>query len=286
MMGESWSLEVWAKLPGYLALLCGTGAAVALCLARCTQPGAALAPGLARLARIAGLLGVAGIVLRALAHAVAIDGPAGAVSLDTLRLVAIDSRWGGSWQWHVATAVAVALASWRAGAARGLLLYAITLAAAILVAPFLGHGAGTLWRGALHSLHLAVTGAWLGTVIVLALASGRAPSAARMDAFGAIIGRFSPWALACAAAAGVSGVALAWLYLGGVAALVETTYGRLLIAKLALVAAIGGCGFVNWQRVRARTTPRASVIQAEAVFAVLAIAVTAWLTETEHPAND
>ena len=116
----------------------------------------------ARLARIAGLLGVAAIVLRALAHAVAIDGPAGAVSLDTLRLVVIDSRWGGSWRWHAATAVAVALASWRAGAARGLLLYAITLAAAIVVAPFLGHGAGTLWRGALHSLHLAVTGAWLG----------------------------------------------------------------------------------------------------------------------------
>ena len=168
-MGESWSLEVWAKLPGYLALLCGTGAAVALGLARFAQPGAALAPGLARLARIAGLLGVAAIVLRALAHAVAIDGPAGAVSLDTLRLVVIDSRWGGSWRWHAATAVAVALASWRAGAARGLLLYAITLAAAIVVAPFLGHGAGTLWRGAVHSLHLAVTGAWLGTVVALCI---------------------------------------------------------------------------------------------------------------------
>ncbi len=285
-MGESWSLEVWAKLPGYLALLCGTGAAVALALARGPQSGAALAPGLARLARIAGLLGVAAIVLRALAHAVAIDGPAGAVSFDTLRLVVIDSRWGGSWQWHAATAVAVALASRRVGAARGLVLYALTLAAAIVVAPFLGHGAGTLWRGALHSLHLAVTGAWLGTVVVLALASGRAPSATRASALAAIIGRFSPWALACAAAAGASGVVLAWLYLGSVAALVETTYGRLLLAKLALVAAIGGCGFVNWQRVRAGTAPRVPVVQAEAVFAVLTIAVTAWLTETEHPASD
>lgn len=284
-MGESWSLEVWAKLPGYLALLGGTGAAVALGLARDRQT-EALVPGLARLARLAGLLGVVAIVLRALAHAVAIDGPAGAVSLDILRLVVVDSRWGGSWRWHAAAAVGVALASRRAAAVRGLRLYALTLIAAVLVAPFLGHGAGTLWRGAIHSLHLAVTGAWLGTVVVLALASGRAPSAARADALGAIIGRFSPWALACAAAAGVSGVVLAWLYLGSVAALVDTTYGRLLLAKLALVGAIGGCGFVNWQRVRAEQAPRVPVVQAEAAFAVLAIAVTAWLTETEHPAND
>jgi copper transport protein len=284
-MGESWSLEVWAKLPGYLALLGGTGAAVALGFARDRQT-EAFVPGLARLARLAGLLGVAAIVLRALAHAVVIDGPAGAVQVETLRLVVIDSRWGGSWQWHAATAVGVALASWRLRTLRGLLLYALTLIAAILVAPFLGHGAGTLWRGALHSLHLAVTGAWLGTVVVLALASGRAPSAERTDALAAIIGRFSPMALACAAAAGVSGVLLAWVYVGSVDGLLGTFYGRLLLGKLALVGAIGGCGFANWRRVRAEQAPRVPVVQAEAAFAVLAIAVTAWLTETEHPAND
>jgi putative copper export protein len=285
-MGESWSLEVWAKLPGYLALLCGAGAAVALALASPAVSGEALAPRLRRIARLAGLLGVAAIVLRALAHAAAIDGPAGAFQIDTLRLVVVDSRWGGSWRWHAATAVAVALASWRAGAARGLLLYALTLAAAVLVAPFLGHGAGSLWRGALHSLHLAVTGAWLGTVVVLALASGRVPSATRVSALAGIIDRFSPWALACAALAGLSGVVLACLYVGRVDGLLGTFYGRLLLAKLALVAAIGACGFVNWQRVRAGLAPRVPVIQAEAVLAGLAVAVTAWLTETEHPAND
>lgn len=284
-MGESWSVEVWAKLPGYLALLGGTGAAVALGLAR-DRHAEALVPGLARLARLAGLLGVVAIVLRALAHAVAIDGPAGAVQLDTLWLVVIDSRWAGSWQWHAATAVAVALASWRLRAPRGLRLYACTLAAAVVVAPFLGHGAGTLGRGALHSLHLAVTGAWLGTVVVLAFAGGRAPSTDRVHALGAVIGRFSPWALACAAVAGVSGGVLAWLYVGSLDGLFGTFYGRLLLAKLALVGAIGGCGFVNWQRVRAGQPPRVPVVQAEAALAVLTIAVTAWLTETEHPAND
>ena len=282
-MEESWSLEVWAKLPGYLALLCGTGAAVALAFARAAAPGDALAPRLRRLARLAGVLGVAAVVLRALAHAAALDGPAGAFELDTLRLVVIDSRWGGSWQWHAATAVAVALTSWRVGAARGLLVYAIALAAAVLVAPFLGHGAGALSRGALHSLHLAVTGAWLGTVVVLALASGRAVTPARTDALGGIISRFSPWALACASVAGVSGVVLAWLYVGSVDGFLGTFYGRVLLLKLALIGAIGACGFLNWRRAGRREAPSFVLIRAEAALAILAIAVTALLTETEHP---
>ena len=289
-MGESWSVEVWAKLPGYLALLCGTGAAVSLALARDERRSDALAPRLARVARLAGILGVVAIVLRALGHAVAIDGPTGAVQLDTLRLVVVDSRWGAAWRWHAATAVAVALASWRVESARRLAFYALALAAALVVAPFLGHGAGSLWRGALHSLHLAVTGAWLGTVVVLALASGRVSSVAGKGpgtgALAAIISRFSPWALVCAAAAGASGVVLAWMYLGGVAALVETIYGWMLLAKLALVAAIGACGFLNWRRVGRGDAPNLALIRAEAAFAVLALVVTAALTETEHPAND
>jgi putative copper export protein len=285
-MAESWPLEIWVKWPGYLALLCGTGAAVALGLARHRHPERLLAPGVARLARLVGLLGVLAIALRASAHAVAIDGLVGAVQLDTLRLVVVESRWGASWRWHAATAVAVALASWRVETSRHLGVYRLTLVAALVVAPFLGHGAGTLWRGALHSIHLAVTGAWLGTVIVLALVAGSGPSIVTSGALAAVIRRFSPWALGCAAVAGVSGVVLAWTYLGGLAALVESEYGRLLLAKLVLVAAIGACGFVNWQRVRAGQAPRVGVIQAEAVFAVLAIGVTAWLTETEHPASD
>lgn len=285
-MQELWSLEVWAKLPGYLALLCGTGAAVALARVP-DRRGGELAPALARVARLAGILGVVAIVLRALAHAVAIEGPAGALQFDTLRLVVIDSRWGASWRWHAATAVAVALASWRVGSTRQRLgLYALALAAALFAAPFLGHGAGSLWRGALHTLHLAVTGAWLGTVVVLALASGRATSAATSGASGAlaaVIGCFSPWALGCAATAGASGVVLAWIYVGSVAALVETTYGRLLMVKLLAIAGIAACGFQNWRRVGRGDAPNLRLIRAEAAFAVFALIVTAGLTETEHP---
>ncbi len=273
-MGE-WPLEAWAKLPGYVALLGATGAVVTLTLTG--RPGE-LAASAARIARVAALLGLVGIVLRAFAHAVTIDGPAGAFQIDTLRLVVIDSRWGGSWRWHAATAVAIAVASWRLGAGARVLSYGVTVAAALAVAPWLGHGAGDLWRGALHSLHLAVTGAWLGTVVVLVLAARRVGPAALTP----VIARFSPWALACATAAFASGLGLAWLYLGSVPALVQTRYGRLLLLKLALIAGIGLCGYLNWQRVRQRHAPRLGWIQLEALLAVLAVAVTAWLSETEH----
>lgn len=272
---REWPLEAWAKLPGYLALLGATGTVVALSLTG-RSAGGLVAP-VTRIARWAAVLGLAGVVLRALAHAVTIDGPAGAYHIDTLRLVVIDSRWGGSWRWHAATAVGIALASVRLGAGARVLVYGAAVAAALAVAPWLGHGAGDLWRGGLHSLHLAVTGAWLGTVGVMALA------ARRTAALTPFIERFSPWALACAAAAIASGLGLAWLYLGSVPALVQTPYGRLLLLKLALVAGIGGCGLVNWQRVRWGRAPRLGWIQLEALLAVGALAVTAWLSETEHP---
>ncbi len=281
-MGEMGSIEIAAKFPGYLALLVGTGAAVVLALASDPRT-AMLRARVARIARAAGLVGVVAIVLRALAHAVTIDGPAAAVDLDTLRLVVVDSRWGASWRWHAVTAGAIALASWRLGPPSRLAPYVLALAAAVVVAPWLGHGAGSLWRGALHSLHLAVTGAWLGTVVVLALAARRASPILLMTALAPIVARFSPLALVAAALAGATGVVLAWIYLGGVLALVATAYGRLLLVKIGLVAAIGACGYFNWQRVRRGGRPRVGLIQAEAAFAVLTLVVTAWLTETEHP---
>jgi len=281
-MGDPWSIEAWAKWPGYLALIAGMGAAVTLALPGEAR-GTALGTKATRLARIAGAVGVVAIMLRAVAHAATIDGLAGAFDLDTLRLVVVDSRWGGSWRWHAATAVTVALASLRLARGRHLAPYALALTAAVIVAPWLGHGAGSVWRGALHSAHLAGTGAWLGTVVVLALVARGTARTEAASSLTPVIARFSPWALACATLAFASGIVLAWTYLGGFAALADTTYGRVLLVKLALVAGIGLCGAINWRGVRQGNAPKAGLIQSEAVLAVLAIAVTAWLSETEHP---
>jgi putative copper export protein len=79
----------------------------------------------------------------------------------------------------------------------------------------------------------------------------------------------------------VTGLLLAYFYVGTPANLVGTPYGRLLLAKLALVAGIAACGFINWRRVQVAGAP--STARLELALAGLVVIVTAFLTETEHP---
>ena len=180
---------------------------------------------------------------------------------------------------------------WRAGAsgaARGLLLYAITLAAAIVVAPFLGHGAGSLlarraprtasgrhrcvarygrrarareWTRAIRRTQRDAL--WLRSLAASRPGRWRAPlpPACRASCSRGCTSVVSPRS-SRRPTAGCSSPNSRW--------------------SRPSVAAASSTGSAS----AARTAPRASVIQAEAVFAMLAIAVTAWLTETEHPASD
>lgn len=279
-MGDTLTLESLPKAVAYLATLACIGAVTAAALARSSH-GAFLLPRCARVARVAAAVGLAALLARAWVHASLVAD--GVPDRETLVRVMLESRWGARWQWQAAAAAsALALASLR-GLSRGVWIGPALAAIAWAVAtPLLGHGAVTTWQHATHAAHLLVAGGWLGTVGVLALASrGRD---ADMTGLGRVVARFSPLALSCAAAAGLSGVVLAVTYVGGLADLLTSPYGRWLLLKLAVVAVVGGCGFVNWRRTRAGYPPAAAVLQAEALAAVLAALVTAVLTETEHSA--
>jgi putative copper export protein len=63
----------------------------------------------------------------------------------------------------------------------------------------------------------------------------------------------------------------------------STEYGRALLMKLGGVAAVGVCGWVNWRGVRRGAPPNRIVMTVEWVAAVAVLALTAQLTETEHP---
>ncbi|MEZ5420049.1 MAG: CopD family protein [Vicinamibacterales bacterium] len=276
-MWDAFTPETGAKGVVYLATLAYAGAVTAVALARgAAGPLAAVAT---RVARVAALAGLGALVLRLVLHASVVAG--GVPDAETLRLVTLESRWGGRWQWQAAAAAAAVAVALTRGLSRGVWLPPAFVAAAWCVAtPLLGHGASSVWQQATHAAHLAVAGAWLGTVGVLALAARDTPPAV----LGAAIRRFSPVALACAAGAGVSGVVLALTYLGTIDAAVSSPYGRWLLAKLAAVAAVGACGLVNWRRTRAGAAPAPAVLRAEALAAVLVVVVTAIVTETEHPA--
>ena len=278
-MWDAFTPETGAKGVIYLATLAYVGAVTVVALARgAAGPLAAVAT---RVARVAALAGLGALVLRLVLHAAVVAG--GVPDAETLRLVTLESRWGGRWQWQAAAAAAAVAVALTRGLSRGVWLPPAFVAAAWCVAtPLLGHGASSAWQQATHAAHLAAAGAWLGTVGVLALASGRMAAVSGTE-FAAVIRRFSPLALVCAGGAGLSGLILALTYLGGLDQAVSTPYGLWLLAKLAGVGLAGAFGFANWRRTRRHLAPAPAILRAEALAAVLTAVVTAILTETEHP---
>ncbi|MDQ2758806.1 MAG: copper resistance protein CopC/CopD, partial [Actinomycetota bacterium] len=102
-------------------------------------------------------------------------------------------------------------------------------------------------------VHASTAAVWLGGLIALVLYLARARR--RQDApagAAAVVGRFSTLAGGLVLLLGLTGTALAVLILGSVPALTGTLYGRLLLGKLAVVAAVGAMAVWN----RFRLVPR------------------------------
>jgi len=208
-------------------------------------------------------------------------GTADALLAENVKLIALESRWGGAWRLQAYAAVAMVLCASiprRAGWGP----FTISSIVLALVMPALGHAGGSVSRHALHAFHNLGAAAWLGTVGVMTLAAWTRPRS-EYGSIGAIVDRFSPMALGAAAVVAVSGVTAAWLYLGSWQALISTGYGRALLIKLVAVGIVAGCGAINWRNVRRGDPPNRTIMAVEWLAAVLVVALTAILTETEHP---
>lgn len=155
----------------------------------------------------------------------------------------------------VLVVAAIALAPWTASRATGRVRLALVSAlglGAVMTVVAAGHGGAGSWLLALATtVHAVAAIAWLGGLVQLAfvLLSGRL-RARRLR-------RMPAWSLYAAISIGLlsaSGLVQAVAQVGGAEALFETTYGGLLLAKLALVAGaltLGALGFV-WVRRRQR----------------------------------
>ncbi|MDG9701201.1 copper resistance CopC/CopD family protein [Streptomyces sp. DH37] len=86
-----------------------------------------------------------------------------------------------------------------------------------------------------HIVHLLAAAGWLGGLAVLLTALWRGPSVPREA-----VARFSRLALGCVAVLAATGLYQSWRQVGGWQALTSTPYGRLLLAKVALVALMIG----------------------------------------------
>jgi putative copper resistance protein D len=119
-----------------------------------------------------------------------------------------------------------------------------------------GHAAATepgrrLLHLAADAVHLVGTGLWLGGLLPLALLLRRVrtlPPPLAAEVSGVAISRFSALALGCVAAVGTTGLVQSWILVGDVPHLAGTPYGRLLLAKVALLLPLLGIASRNLLR--------------------------------------
>jgi putative copper export protein/mono/diheme cytochrome c family protein len=137
---------------------------------------------------------------------------------------------------------------WRAARGEAVLLGV----AALVPLAAAGHAAavepGTARAIALDGLHVLAAGVWIGALLPLALLLRASSTDAGADARPhAVLAarRFSRAALGMVLLLAVTGTALAITHVGSVAALVGTSYGHLLLAKLGLLALTLALAAVN-----------------------------------------
>ena len=113
-------------------------------------------------------------------------------------------------------------------------------------------GAAGVWHLGADILHLLAAGGWLGALIplIFVLRQARRPEWLPIAQQATL--RFSTLGMVTVATLIASGLVNSWYLVGNVPALVGTPYGRLLLVKLALFAAMLSLAAVN----RFRLTPR------------------------------
>jgi len=138
--------------------------------------------------------------------------------------------------------------------AQSLVLFA-AIAALAMTAPLAGHAASHSPRGLLagaDTVHLLCMCTWLGGLVMLVLALPLAAHALvpedRAPLMATVVGRFSRMAMFMVALLLLSGIVNSVVLVASFDALVETAYGRLVLAKIAVFLALMSLGAFNQRR--------------------------------------
>lgn len=301
MAGESSALVLLAgaKWITYLGLMALTGAvAVGRLLAPAAgDAGSGRGSVDRRLHRVAaagaGLL-VAGAAARLYAQTWSVFGLDEPVTLELVRVVGIDSRWGaGGWRPQAWAAVfaAVAVAEWRYRARRGWWLAALATAGAWVTLPLTGHAASfpTAAPHVVQVVHGLGAGLWIGSLAALVAVASRLGRERGHESVADGVRRFSALAQGAVAAVALSGVVTAVLYVGSWGDLEATAWGRHLLLKTALFLTVGAVGAYNWRRLTPRLGDAAGTkallrsARVELLLAAAVLLVTAFLVHLAMP---
>ncbi len=102
-------------------------------------------------------------------------------------------------------------------------------------------------------IHVLAASVWVGGIacllLVLPAATRQLEAPQRSRLLMATLARFSPLALACVIAIAATGVVQAYIDVRSFEGLFHTTYGALVIAKVVLLTALIGLGWINRERI-------------------------------------
>ncbi len=132
------------------------------------------------------------------------------------------------------------------------------LAGLLLTTSLVGHaGVGDLVAVALpaDAVHLGAVSAWLGGLVLLAVAGLRQPAAVELAT---VLPRWSRWAAGSVLVLVITGTFASWREVREFPALTDTTYGQLLLLKTALVAGMLLLGAFGRGWVRRHYAPAAA----------------------------
>ena len=204
------------------------------------------------------LLLAATALLRLYAQSFALHGSMAVFDAALVVPMLTQTVWGYGWLLELGALLLAFTGARRAkrGASWGLLTVGAILLA--FTPAFSGHASSTprLVEIAViaDGLHVLGAGGWLGSLLMVVAAG--IPAAMRLDgkerglAVADMVNAYSPTALTFAGLLGATGVLAAWLHVGSVPALWQTTYGKTLLVKLAVLSVVAATGAYNWLRVK------------------------------------
>ena len=259
---------------------------------------------LIRLSRVALVLLASSLVLRLWAQAHAFDDTTLWPQAEMVMTMLRKTLWGHAWLVEAVALAVGALVAWtlQSGAAQ-LRAWSIgAIVALVLAVSFAlsGHAASSETLRPLavvaDTLHASAAGTWVGGIAVLVLvvlpSSRRTAEPMRGEMLATAIIRFSNVALIAVSLIVVTGAFAAWLHVGSVSALFDSTYGRTLGVKLLVLTPMLLAGLANWRWItpRLRSEERAAgnlvrAVRVELAFGLLVLLMTAILVATPTPAE-
>ena len=287
----------FAKWVTYLGLVGLTGAVAARgLLIRCGQTDSSkvVERTLLLLATYAGGVLVLVAAARLYAQTYSVFGLDEPVTVELLRVIGVESRWGSRWQPQagfalLAGAAAIA-ARWQARL--GWRIIVVSTGLLWITLPFTGHAMsfGTYVPWFLQAAHGLAAGLWIGTLVaILVVSSPLVDSVDGNKRFADLVRRFSPLAMVAVATLLVTGGLTTWYYVDTLGQLWSSTYGRTLLLKVGLVVATAVVGVYNWRRL----TPRLGTangaealrrsVRVEVAFALMLLGATSVLVHMATP---